>query len=58
MKIKIDKSSKMELEHTNPINEIVLESNHNHVELLFWKIVKIDFKNESYKLFFEDVVIA
>jgi len=41
----------MELEHTNPNGEIVLAKKLNHMEFFFWKIVKIAFRNESYKLF-------
>jgi len=49
----------MELKCTNPNVEIVLASKLNPVELSFWKIVKIAFRNESYKLFFqEDALIA
>jgi len=49
----------MELKHTNPNNEIVLARKLDHVELIIWKIVEIAFKNESYKLFFqEDAKIA
>jgi len=48
----------MELKRTNPNGDIVLESKLNHVELIFL-IVRIAFKNESYKLFFqEDTLIA
>jgi len=50
----------MELKHMNPNGEIVLRSTLNHVELSFnKKIVKIAFKNEFYKLFFQkDTLIA
>jgi len=41
----------MELECTNSNGEIVLAKKLNHMELLFL-IVKIAFRNESYKLFF------
>jgi len=43
----------MEVKCTNPNGEIVLERKLNYVELFFWKIVKIAFKNESYKLFLQ-----
>jgi len=43
----------MELKCTNPNGEIVLANKLNHVELFFGKFVKIAFRNESYKLFFE-----
>jgi len=39
------------LKCTNPNGETVLVSKLNHVELFFTKIVRITFKNESYKLF-------
>jgi len=42
----------MELERPNPNGEIVLGGKLNHVELVFWKIVKIALRNESYKLYF------
>jgi len=47
-------SSKMELKDTNPNNEIVLVRDLNLVKLFFWKIVKIEIRNESYKLFFQE----
>jgi len=48
----------MELKCTNPNGEIVLARKINHVDL-FLKIVKIAFRNESYKLFFQkDAKIA
>jgi len=43
----------MELKCTNPNGDIVLASKPNYVELFFGKIVKIAYKNESYKLFFQ-----
>jgi len=49
----------MELKKTNSNGEIVLGNKLNHEELFFWKIVRIAFRNESYKLFFqEDALIA
>jgi len=42
----------MELKSTNLNGEIVSSKKLNHMELLFWKIVKLAFRNESYKLFF------
>jgi len=48
----------MELEHTNPNSEIVLGGKLNHEDLFFWKIVKIAFKNESYKLFFQEDALS
>jgi len=41
----------MELKCTNPNGEIVLEKALNHIEHYFFKIVKIAFRNESYKWF-------
>jgi len=43
----------MELKCTNPNGKIVLASKLNH-EFYFWKIEKIAFINESYKLFFQE----
>jgi len=49
----------MELECTNLNGEIVLGSKTKPCGIFFWKIVRIAFKNESYKLFFqEDALIA
>jgi len=49
----------MELKCTNPNVEIVLARKIIHMGIFFWKIVKIAFRNESYKLFFqEDAKIA
>jgi len=49
----------MELKCTYPNGEIVLARKINYVRLFFWKIAKIAFRNESYKLFFqEDTKIA
>jgi len=45
--------SKMELKCTSPNGEMVLESKLNYMEILFGKIVKIAFRNESYKVFFQ-----
>jgi len=45
-------SSKMELEHINLNGEIVLARDLHLVKLFFQQIVKIELKNESYKLFF------
>jgi len=42
----------MELKCINSNGEIVLAKKLNHIEIFSWKIVKIAFKNESYKLFF------
>jgi len=44
----------MELKLTNPNGEIILARKLNYVKLFFWQIVKITFKNESYKLFFQE----
>jgi len=41
--------SKMELKRTKPDGEIVLGNKLNHVELFFFKTVRIAFRNESYK---------
>jgi len=46
-------SSKMGLKHNNPNGDVVLASKCNLFQQYFWKIVKIAFKNESYKLFFQ-----
>jgi len=43
----------MGLKDKNPINEIVLVRILNVVKEFFWEIVKIAFRNESYKLFFQ-----
>jgi len=43
----------MELKCTNSNGNIVLASKLNYEELFFGKIVKITFRNESYKLFFQ-----
>jgi len=48
--------SKMELKPTNSNGENVLRSTLDHVELLFWKIVQIAFKNEFYKFFFKKML--
>jgi len=49
----------MGLKHYNPNGEIVLASKLNLVKQFFSKIVKIAFKNEIYKLFFQtNAVIA
>jgi len=49
----------MESKCTNPNGEIILAWKINHVEIFFFKIVKIAFRNESYKLFFQkDAKIA
>lgn len=50
----------MELKHIAFNNEIVLAIDLNLVKLFFFfQIVKIEFKNEDYRLFFqEDVAIA
>jgi len=49
----------MELKCTNPNSEIVLEKKQKHVGLLVLKNYKISFKNETYKIFFqEDAKIA
>jgi len=48
----------MELKCTISNGEIVLEKKLNHVELCFWKIVKIAFKNESFKLFFQEDALS
>jgi len=59
MENEIVNRSKMELKHTNLNNEIVLVRGVNLVKLFFGKIVKIEFKNEFYKLLFqEDALIA
>jgi len=47
----------MELKHTNPNSGIVLESIFNLVELLYMKIVKIEFKNEYNTLFPREISI-
>jgi len=48
----------MELKRTNPNGEIVLGRKLNHMEQ-FKKNLRIAFKDESYKLFFqEDALIA
>jgi len=44
----------MELKCNNPNGEIVLTEKLNYMELFFWKIVRIAFGNESYKLFFPE----
>lgn len=43
----------MELKCINSNGEFVLTRYPNHIKLIFRKIVKIAFKNESYKLFFQ-----
>jgi len=49
----------MALKCTNSNGEIVVASKIIHVEIFFLKIVKIAFRNEFYKLFFqEDAKIA
>jgi len=48
-------SSKMGLKHNNPNGEIVLESKCNLVQQ-FEKFLKITFRNEFYKLFFQEDV--
>jgi len=49
----------MGLKHNNLNGEIVLAIKLTVVEQFFWKIVKIAFRNECYKLFFqEDAQIA
>jgi len=44
----------MEIKCTNPNGDIVLASILNYAKLFFWKIVKIAFRNESYKFFQKD----
>ncbi len=46
----------MELKCTNPNGEIVIEKKLNLMEF-FFSIVKIAFKNESYKLFFQEYAL-
>jgi len=46
----------MGLKQNNPIGEIVLARKLTVVEQFFWKIVKIAFRNEFYKLFFQEDV--
>jgi len=46
----------MESKYTNPNGDIVLERKRKRVELFFFKIEKIAFRNESYKFFFQEVV--
>jgi len=46
----------MELKHTYHNGDIVLEKRLNQKKLFFWKIVKLKFKNDSFKLFFEENV--
>jgi len=49
----------MELKCTNFNGEIVLKSTQKPLDLFFWNIVRMAFRNESYKLFFqEDALIA
>jgi len=49
----------MELKCINPNGEIVLRNTLNHDVDFFLNIVKIVFRNESYKIFFqEDAIIA
>jgi len=49
----------MKLKCTNFNGKIFLARKINHVKLIFWKLVKIAFRNEFYKLFFqEDALIA
>jgi len=49
----------MELKHIDLKSEIVLIKDLNLVKLLFWKIVKIKFRNESYKsIIQEDALIV
>jgi len=43
----------MDLKYTDTNGEIILARKLNYVNL-FFKIVKIELKNESYKLFFEE----
>jgi len=43
----------MELEHTNFNGEIVLAIDINLLKPFFFKILKIEFRNESNKLFFQ-----
>jgi len=45
----------MELKHTNLNSEIVLARDLNLVKHFLGKIVKLEFRNESYKLFFQDI---
>jgi len=44
----------MEYKYTNLISEIFLASKVSYVEFFFEKIVKIEFKNESYKSLSQD----
>jgi len=46
----------MGLKHNNPNSEIFLESKCNLFQQFFWKLVEIAFKNDSYKLFFQEDV--
>ncbi len=46
----------MELIHNNPNGEIDLASKFDYVEKFLFNIVKVAFKNESYKLFFQEDV--
>jgi len=44
----------MEIKSTNPNGEIVLARKTNHAKINFGKIVEISYRNESYKLFFQE----
>jgi len=43
----------MELKHSNSNGEIVLESKLNHVELFFWKVVKLQIEMNPTTYFFK-----